>query len=40
MEYIKILFTVVVAAAGWIITNYYTSRRDIKMLDEHLVLKH
>lgn len=28
MEFIKILFTVIVAALGWLITHYYTSKRD------------
>lgn len=28
MEYIKILFTVIIAVGGWIVAHYYTSRRD------------
>jgi len=28
MEFIKIFFTIIVAALGWLITHYYTSKRD------------
>lgn len=30
MEFLKIAFTVAVAAAGWIFAHYYTSKRDTK----------
>lgn len=29
MEYVKIVFAVIVAAIGWLVTHYYTSKRDV-----------
>ena len=39
MEFIKIIFTVAVAAFGWWITHYYTSKRDTENQEDLLVLK-
>lgn len=30
MEFFKIIFTVIVAAGGWLVTHYYTSKRNIE----------